>query len=81
MILLSFDIEEFDVPRERGLDISFENSMEISKLGFKKILNILKANNVKATMFCTANFVQNAKELINEAINNGHEIASHGVDH
>ena len=81
MILLSFDIEEFDVPREKGLDWSFENAMKVSKIGTKKILDILKANEVQATLFCTSNFVQNAPELINRAIKDGHEIASHGVDH
>lgn len=81
MILLSFDIEEFDVPREQGLNLSFESSMSISKIGFKKILEILRANKVKATMFCTANFVENAPELIFQAMHDGHEIASHGVDH
>lgn len=81
MILLSFDIEEFDVPREKGLDWFFENAMKVSKIGTKKILDILKANEVQATLFCTSNFVQNAPELINRAIKDGHEIASHGVDH
>lgn len=57
MILLSFDIEEFDVPREKGLDFSLENGMKVSKIGFTKILDILKANEIQATMFCTANFV------------------------
>ena len=81
MILLSFDIEEFDVPREKGLDWSFENAMKVSKIGTAKILDILKANNVKATLFCTSNFVVNAQDLVMRAINEGHEIASHGVDH
>lgn len=81
MILLSFDIEEFDVPREKGLDLSFEKSMQISKIGFKKILQILKANEVQATMFCTSNFVKNASDLVKQAIADGHEIACHGVDH
>lgn len=81
MVLLSFDIEEFDVPREKGLDISFETSMKISMLGFRKILDILNENNVKATMFCTSNFVENAPDMIFEAMKYGHEIASHGVDH
>ena len=81
MVLLSFDIEEFDVPREKGLDFSFESGMKVSKIGFSKILDILKANEVVATMFCTSNFVENAPELIKRAMKEGHEIASHGVDH
>lgn len=81
MILLSFDIEEFDVPREKGLDFSFENAMKVSRIGFTKILDILKDNEIQATMFCTANFVWNEPDLIARAIFEGHEIASHGFDH
>ena len=32
MILLSFDIEEFDMPFEYGKDISFENQIAVSEL-------------------------------------------------
>ena len=30
MILLSFDTEEFDVPREHGVDFSLEEGMKVS---------------------------------------------------
>ena len=33
MILLSFDTEEFDVPREHGVDFSLEQGMAVSKVG------------------------------------------------
>ena len=55
--------------------------MFVSKIGSKNILSILKKHNTKATLFCTANFVFNAPELIKQAIYDGHEIACHGVDH
>ena len=42
MILLSFDIEEFDMPFEYGKDISFQDQMEISKKGTIIILDQLK---------------------------------------
>lgn len=81
MILLSFDIEEFDVPREKGLDFSLKQAMDVSIEGTINILNILKSNNVQATLFCTSNFVENAPDTIKRAIEEGHEIACHGVDH
>ena len=31
MILLSFDTEEFDVPREHGVDFTLEQGMAVSK--------------------------------------------------
>ncbi len=81
MILLSFDIEEFDGPREHGVDYSLEEGMEVSVEGTNIILDVLKSNDVKATLFCTANFATNAPEVMERILNEGHEVASHGVDH
>ena len=53
MILLSFDTEEFDVPREHGVDFTLEQGMAVSKVGTNRILDVLKDNQVKATFFCT----------------------------
>ena len=63
MILLSFDTEEFDVPREHGVDFSLEEGMKVSVYGTNKILDTLKDNGVKATFFCTGNFAENAPEV------------------
>lgn len=81
MILLSFDIEEFDLPKEHGVDISFEESMRVSKEGTRIILQTLKEMGAKATFFCTTNFAENAPELIHQIVADGHELASHGCDH
>lgn len=81
MVLLSFDTEEFDVPREHGVDFSLEEGMKVSKVGTERILDVLKDNNVKGTFFCTANFVQNAPEVMKRIMDEGHEIACHGCDH
>lgn len=81
MILLSFDTEEFDVPRESGVDFPLEEAMKVSRFGTTRILDILKANGVKATFFCTTNFADNAPDIMRRIVNEGHEIAAHGVDH
>ena len=81
MILLSFDIEEFDVPREHGVDFSLEEGMKVSVYGTNKILDCLKKNEVKATLFCTSNFAENAPEVMQRIMNEGHEVAAHGCDH
>lgn len=81
MILLSFDTEEFDVPREHGVDFSLEEGMKVSIEGTNRILDVLKANDVKATFFCTGNFAENAPEVMQRIIDEGHEVACHGVDH
>jgi peptidoglycan/xylan/chitin deacetylase (PgdA/CDA1 family) len=80
-ILLSFDTEEFDVPREHGVDITLEQGMTVSKEGVRRILDILKANGVKATFFCTGNFAEQAPEVMQCIVDEGHEVACHGVDH
>ena len=81
MILLSFDTKEFDVPREHGVEYSLEEGMKVSIFGTNRILDTLKENNVKATFFCTGNFAENAPEVIKRIIEEGHEVACHGVDH
>ena len=81
MILLSFDTEEFDVPREHGVDYSLEEGMKVSVEGTNRILDVLKKNEVKATFFCTGNFVEHAPDTISRIKNEGHELACHGVDH
>jgi peptidoglycan/xylan/chitin deacetylase (PgdA/CDA1 family) len=81
MILLSFDIEEFDVPLEHNVDFCMESQIKVSIEGTNKILDCLKRNQVKATFFCTANFALHAPEIMERIKNEGHEIASHGYNH
>lgn len=81
-VLLSFDTEEYDVPKEHGVPWDpIEQGMEISRFGTTRILDCLKECDVRATFFCTANFAKNAPDLIARIIREGHEIASHGCDH
>ncbi|HEY8935083.1 MAG TPA: polysaccharide deacetylase family protein [Cyclobacteriaceae bacterium] len=81
MILLSFDIEEFDMPLEYGQSLSFDDQLHISATGTIAVLNLLKKHNVKATFFCTANFALNKKDILRLIVDDGHEIASHGYYH
>ena len=82
MILLSFDTEEFDVPLENGVKYDpIKQGMEVSRYGTTQILDILKAEGVRATFFCTANFAENASDIMKRIIDEGHEAAAHGCDH
>jgi len=81
MVLLSFDTEEFDVPKEHGVSFSLEEGMKVSAFGTGRILDILEANGVRATFFCTANFALNAPDIMKRIQDSGHEIACHGCDH
>lgn len=81
MILLSFDIEEFDTPLEHGCQLPMEEQMRVSQEGTRQILRILKEHQAKATFFCTANFARHSSGLIRQMIEEGHEVASHGYYH
>lgn len=77
MVLLSFDIEEFDMPFEYKGEISFDEQIAISRKGLQNILALLKKHNGKATFFSTVVFAENNKDLITKLLEEGHELASH----
>lgn len=81
MFLLSFDIEEFDMPFEYGKEISFEDQIRISVHGTHAILDLLKKHDLKATFFSTATFAIHAPEVIGRIAKEGHELASHTYHH
>ena len=81
MIYLSFDIEEFDMPKEYGYDIAFERQIAISRKGLTAILDLLKKHQMRATFFSTVVFAQQVPDLINRLIEEGHELASHTYYH
>lgn len=81
MVLLSFDTEEFDVPREHGVKFTLEEGMRVSIAGVTRILDCLQSNGIHATFFCTGNFAENAPDVIKRILDEGHEVACHGVDH
>lgn len=83
MICLSFDTEEYDVPREHGVDEwdTLKGGMEVSVYGTNKILDCLKECGVRATFFCTTNFATHAPEVMQRIMDEGHEVAAHGCDH
>ncbi len=77
MILLSFDIEEFDMPLEYNGEIPFTEQLSISRTGLQNILRILKDNQIKATFFSTLVFAENNQDLVRQLLSEGHELASH----
>lgn len=81
IIALSFDIEEFDVPSESGVEIHMDRQIDISTQGLMKIFDILDRHNVKATFFCTAVYALAKPELIKKMVELGHEVASHSFYH
>ncbi|NJR50666.1 MAG: polysaccharide deacetylase family protein [Leptolyngbyaceae cyanobacterium CSU_1_3] len=80
LILLSFDLEEFDVPEEYGQAIDDSVKFKVSLQGLEPVLALLNRLNVRATFFITANFAIHHPSKMLEIAKN-HEVASHGFYH
>jgi peptidoglycan/xylan/chitin deacetylase (PgdA/CDA1 family) len=80
-ILLSFDIEEFDMPLEYGKSITFEDQIRVSTEGAHTILDILETHDIRATFFSTVVFATHAPSVIDRINKAHHELASHGYYH
>lgn len=79
-LLLTFDVEEFSLPRVLYNINLGKKELEISYEGLNNILKILDRNNIKATFFTTAVFAKKYRKLI-KTIAKKHEIALHALDH
>ncbi len=79
-VLLSFDVEEFDIPGEYGRDLDSATQFRVSWDGLNAVLRLLARLQVRATFFVTANFALQYPDLI-RAMAQTHEIASHGFYH
>ncbi len=80
LILLSFDVEEFDLPLEYGISIPFEEQIATTWEGLGLILELLEQLQLRSTLFVTANYALHAPDQIRAAATR-HEIASHGFYH
>lgn len=79
-ILLTFDLEEFDLPLEFGCSISPVEQMNITNHGMERVNALLDKYNIKATFFVTSVYAQANPSLIMQ-ICTKHEIASHSHSH
>ena len=79
-VLLSFDVEEFDMPLEYNFPISANEQMEVGKRGLDTIDSILCDPSIQSTLFTTANFAMQYPETIKLHAQK-HEIASHTFYH
>ena len=80
-VCLSFDFEEFDLPREHGVAISTDEAVRISADGARPLLELLARHGVRATAFCTKAFASQSPETIRRLVAGGHEVAAHGMEH
>ena len=80
-VSLSFDFEEFDLPREHGVTISTDEAVRISADGAHRLLDLLARHGVRATAFCTRTFAVRSPETVRRLVAGGHEVAAHGLEH
>ena len=80
-VALSFDFEEFDLPREHGAVIATDEAIRISADGARPLLDLLARHGVRATAFCTQAFAAKSPETIRRLVAGGHEVAAHGMEH
>lgn len=79
-ILLSFDVEEFDLPLEYGHAIPMVDQMRATAEGLEIVLALVDRVGVTATFFTTACFAVRHPDLVRR-IAVRHEVASHGFAH
>ncbi len=79
-VLLSFDVEEFDIPLEYNCSLSLDEQMEIGRRGLKALMPVIDSHNITCTMFTTANYALHFPDTIKQ-IAQKHEIASHTFYH
>ncbi len=79
-VLLSFDAEEFDLPTERGIEISKVEQFDVGSRGLEVVAKLLADTGVTATFFTTASLAAHSPDLV-RLVAKDHEIASHGLVH
>ena len=78
---ISMDVESFyDTSCIRKCHVQKDEKYDSAEM-VRTFLNLLNKYNVKATFFVTVDFLPRCKEILFEAINAGHEIAFHCLDH
>lgn len=80
VILLSFDVEEFDLPLEYKQHIAVDQQLAIGFDGLKNLFPLLHRADISTTLFTTAFFAENYPAAIKE-LSGQHEIASHTYSH
>ena len=78
--MLTFDLEEFDIPEEYGQKVSASDQMKVTLAGMERLNKLLDVYNIPVTFFTTGNFADKNQELI-RMLSKRHEIASHAWYH
>lgn len=75
MILLTFNLMNFDAEAKKGFQIDDDERLKITESNAKSILRILDIHEVKASFFIEISIVKKLQNLIKAISAKGHEIA------
>lgn len=79
-IILTFDLEEFDLPLEHNIPITEMDQFRVANEGLDRVSDLLDLYNIKATFFITGNYCLNNPERV-KTLAAKHEIGSHAFYH
>lgn len=79
-VLLTFDLEEFDIPNEYGAALSWEEQLSVGRRGMNAIIEVLQFHKIPVTIFTTAAYAMENREQL-QFLAETHEIASHTFYH
>ena len=80
-VLLTIDLEEFDIPLEFGQKIELDKQLSVSLEGLNRLLPLFKKHNITATFFTTAQWAMHHPDTMRQLVSEKHEIASHAFYH
>lgn len=79
-ILMSFDVEEFDMPLEYNQSLSIYEQMDTGFKGLQATMSVINGHDAPCTFFTTAHFANWFSDSIKQ-MSRKHEIASHTFYH
>jgi peptidoglycan/xylan/chitin deacetylase (PgdA/CDA1 family) len=79
-ILMSFDVEEFDMPLEYNQNLTIYEQMETGFKGLQATMSVINGSDALCTFFTTAHFANWYSDSIRQ-MSRKHEIASHTFFH
>lgn len=79
-VLLSLDVEEFDIPEEYGQKVDPSTQIRVTSEGLALALDLLEKLDIRITCFTTVYFANNQPSLMQRILSR-HELASHGFFH
>lgn len=81
MNIFTVDLEDCYHANYRQTENSFDGQASRVEAPTRKLLDLLRKSENKATFFCLGSVAREHPDLIKEILRQGHEIASHGFSH